>query len=100
MGFKLCSGPDCPVCLKRIAENTPAKAEPEQLKLPFPVTKGLYLHRKSGHRYEVTGQAILEKDLTPVVLYHREGSGGPVWVRPLDEFMDGRFTLLFGYASN
>ncbi|RYX83987.1 DUF1653 domain-containing protein [bacterium] len=42
--------------------------------------------------YHVECLATLEKDLTPVVVYKNEA--GKVWVRPLSEFMDGRFEWL------
>ncbi len=53
-----------------------------------------YFHPKSGHRYVVESVGLLEADLTPVVVYREiqaKGFPGRVWVRPVEEFCDGRF---------
>ena len=49
-------------------------------------------HVKSGRLYTVIGVGRIEKDLTPVVIYQADAPHAPVmWVRPHDEFADGRF---------
>lgn len=48
-------------------------------------------HVKSGADYKVIGHALMESSFASVVVY--EGiNDGKKWVRPLDEFCDGRFT--------
>jgi hypothetical protein len=49
-------------------------------------------HRKGGE-YTVVAVARIEADLMPVIVYQSEKDGS-VWVRPIDEFEDGRFTQL------
>ena len=50
-------------------------------------------HVKSGKIYRVLStDAIMESNLEKAVVY--EGLNGQVWVRPFDEFMDGRFELI------
>lgn len=55
-----------------------------------------WTHVKTGHDYMVLTLAWREEDRTPVVVYQRyELKKGfldaEVWVRPLPEFLDGRF---------
>lgn len=50
----------------------------------------MWLHRKGG-RYVILHHGINEADLKPVVVYQRI-SDSSVWVRPSEEFFDGRFT--------
>ena len=52
-----------------------------------------WLHVKSGGTYEVVAVGRIEADLSPVVIY-RSDKDGTVWVRPIDEFEDGRFKCL------
>lgn len=54
-----------------------------------------WLHRKTGVKYVVLATAFLEPYLIKVVIYQCK-TGGDIWVRPLAEFLDGRFTLLNG----
>ena len=50
-------------------------------------------HRhKKGGRYRVIMHAVLESDRSDVVVY--DDAQGDVWVRPVEEFYDGRFTNL------
>jgi hypothetical protein len=50
-----------------------------------------YRHRKSGRYYEVVAVGTIEATMTPCVIYKGHYAERHVWVRPLDEFMDGRF---------
>lgn len=62
-------------------------------KARWPVIGSRWLHVKSGNVYQVTGKALREADLEPVVTYTRSDAGWhPAWVRPLSEFLDGRFS--------
>lgn len=51
-------------------------------------------HKKSGGIYEVICTALVEATLEPVIIYRKvDGQGAnTVWTRPVNEFMDGRFT--------
>ena len=51
-----------------------------------------FLHLKTGRVYQVVNLAYHENDLEVVVIYHDESMVH--WVRPLSEFMDGRFQQL------
>lgn len=61
----------------------------------------IWRHRKGG-AYQIVVCAIREADLVPVVVYKDEYPQGEMfdrklaltWVRPLTEFMDGRFTMI------
>lgn len=59
---------------------------------PGPATPGsVWRHRKTQGLYEVVlSNALIEASKTPAVVY-RARSDGQVWVRPVAEFMDGRF---------
>ncbi|MEM9709273.1 MAG: DUF1653 domain-containing protein [Pseudomonadota bacterium] len=45
-------------------------------------------HRKGG-LYRLVGQGVYEPDRSPVAIY--DDRDGTIWIRPLDEFNDGRF---------
>jgi hypothetical protein len=49
-------------------------------------------HVKSGGLYVVLFEGKLEKDCSNVVIYR--GQDGNIWVRPSNEFYDGRFEVL------
>lgn len=51
-----------------------------------------WLHLKSKHTYEVVAIGYLESSLTTIVVY--KGVEGLVWVRPITEFLDGRFVAI------
>ena len=51
-----------------------------------------FTHLKTGRVYQVVNLAYRESDLEIVVVYHDEYMVH--WVRPLSEFMDGRFQQL------
>jgi hypothetical protein len=59
---------------------------------PLPKIGSRWRHRK-GALYEVVSNARLEGTLEAVVVY-RDEAVGMTWVRPLSEFIDGRFTAL------
>jgi hypothetical protein len=49
-----------------------------------PAAGTLWTHTKSGRRYRVTGRAVLEATLEPLVLYQpAAGPDSVVWARPL-----------------
>ena len=54
-----------------------------------PVWTPTHRHKKGG-LYRVLGRAVLEADRSDVVVY--DDAEGTVWVRPVDEFEDGRFS--------
>lgn len=56
--------------------------------------KGSWRHKKRGSTYVVMDVALLQTDkpvtdMTPMVVYM--AGDGTMWVRPKDEFLDGRF---------
>lgn len=50
-----------------------------------------WLHVKTGHKYVVLHHGVFESSLKPMVIYRRSDFTGPVWVRPSEQFFDGRF---------
>ena len=50
-------------------------------------------HVKHGGAYVVIDNGVIEATLIACVIYKAE-SDGTTWVRPLSEFMDGRFLEL------
>ncbi|MBS0193221.1 MAG: DUF1653 domain-containing protein [Proteobacteria bacterium] len=50
----------------------------------------LYRHVKTGGIYEVLCNATVEKDGTLAIVY-KNAKTGERWIRPADEFNDGRF---------
>jgi hypothetical protein len=55
---------------------------------------GSWIHKKTGGHYIVMGMVKLQTakpvgDMAELVLYIAEN--GSMWVRPKDEFLDGRF---------
>lgn len=51
-----------------------------------------FIHLKTGRMYQVVNLAYCEEDLEVVVIYHDESLVH--WVRPLSEFLNGRFKQL------
>lgn len=52
----------------------------------------LWRHLKTDNLYTVKDIVIVESDLTLAVSYKRLGDANRLhWLRPLDEFLDGRF---------
>lgn len=50
---------------------------------------GWWIHKKTGHRYEIVTFGLIEATLEPSVVYRSDK--GQVWIRPVTEFFDGRF---------
>lgn len=50
-----------------------------------------YRHKKTGNVYTVHCTAKIEATLTDAVIYQREDNTPGRWVRPVSEFLDGRF---------
>lgn len=52
----------------------------------------LWRHLKTDNLYTVKDIVVVESDLTLAVSYKRFGETSRIhWLRPLDEFLDGRF---------
>ena len=51
----------------------------------------LWRHKKTGTIYTIKDIAIIESDLSLAVSYKELGTAKVHWVRPLSEFLDGRF---------
>ena len=52
----------------------------------------LWRHLKTDNLYTVKDIVVVESDLTFAVSYKRLGETSRIhWLRPLDEFLDGRF---------
>jgi len=67
------------------------------LSLPpnMPEVGSLWRHLKTRVIYEVTGGCRIEAINEPAVLYRRQDDpDSVVWARPVDEFLDGRFSKL------
>ena len=58
--------------------------------IDFP-NEGQWTHIKTGGRYVVLFPVMVENGLTPAVAYSKVGGDGLIWVRPITEFLDGRF---------
>lgn len=52
---------------------------------------GVIWKHKNGGAYRIVCTALNEADLKPMVVYQNVETS-QVWVRPADEFLDGRFT--------
>lgn len=51
----------------------------------------LWQHVKTGGVYSIVEFCVIEKDLVPAVAYRGVSKPGPVFIRPCEEFFDGRF---------
>jgi hypothetical protein len=72
-------------------KDDPADAAFAQLRTAHVALGSNWQHRKGGW-YTVVALGVVESDLTPAVVYRSRG--GRVWIRPLSEFLDGRFERL------
>lgn len=52
-----------------------------------------WMHVRAGGTYTVVAGVVVEATVTPAVAY-RSDQTEVTWVRPLDEFLDGRFVPL------
>lgn len=55
-----------------------------------PDPKQIWVHLKTNKTYVILHHGLFESSLKPMVVYQGL-EGGPVWVRPAEEFFDGRF---------
>lgn len=87
LGFiRHCDTPEDPAYHTPRIVREAARAALEDVTEPV----ALWQHRKTGGIYEVVGECQIESTNTPGVLY-RNTSTGVTWVRPKEEFFDGRF---------
>ena len=63
----------------------------KKIKDTYKIVGKNFIHKKSGNLYQVSQLAYRESDLDVVVIYHDVNLVH--WVRPLSEFLDGRFVL-------
>jgi len=56
-----------------------------------PEPEQVWIHVKRGSHYKILYHGLFESSLKPMVIYQAHDGNGPVWVRPADEFFDGRF---------
>jgi hypothetical protein len=68
-----------------------AMAKKTLLGREYEFPEGVMIHVKTGRHYAVLFPCMIEATLTPAVAYSALGGDGTVWIRPMDEFMDGRF---------
>lgn len=54
----------------------------------------LFLHKNSGNLYEFLHIALDENSLVSNVVY-RDIDTGIIWIRPINEFFDGRFEVVY-----
>lgn len=54
-----------------------------------PIEGSRWRHIKSGREYEIICICRIEHNFAPAYLY--KGECGTLWVREMDEFLDGRF---------
>ena len=59
----------------------------------------LWRHQKTGGFYTVFGTCRIEATNEPGVLYHSINGNGPLWCRPVAEFLDGRFVRTHASAT-
>ena len=51
-------------------------------------------HKKTGNMYRIVRFGIIEKTLSPAVIYEPLEEPGALFVRPCEEFFDGRFAMV------
>ena len=60
----------------------------------------LWQHRKSGGVYRIVDFCVIERGLVPSVSYQSVTGQGPKFIRPCEEFFDGRFTQVEKTGAN
>lgn len=73
--------------------SKPQMTEEEEIR-SYELRKTSWTHLKSGNHYIIQYIARMESDNSWVVVYSQMGASANIFVRPLDEFMDGRFERL------
>ena len=58
-----------------------------------PVIGTDWQHVKTGGKYAVVGECVIEATMKVAFLY-KSHKTGIVWARPKDEFLDGRFAYI------
>ena len=77
---------------KRLEDSVNAKLDKKSIGASPPALfYPTHRHKKTGGLYRVLYAALIESDLSHVVVY--QGEDGIVWVRPTSEFLD-RFEAL------
>lgn len=61
--------------------------------MTYPQPGETYKHLKTGGVYEIIGCGIRESTGEVQVIYSKNKETDPWWIRPADEFLDGRFEL-------
>lgn len=94
-GLSYAISSDCAVLMRHIARAI--MAERERLTGSAELN-GTFRHVKTGGLYHIALLCRIEATNTPAVAYvsHKDGT---VWVRPQDEFLDGRFEKVEGAAK-
>lgn len=71
-------------------DDAEVKRVHDDLNARCPAAGSRWTHLKSGGFYTVILGCVVEAALTSAVVYRSE-THGTLWMRPLDEFLDGRF---------
>lgn len=53
--------------------------------------KDMWIHIKTGGHYKILHHGLFENSMKPMVIYQSYDGTGPVWIRPSEQFFDGRF---------
>ena len=56
-----------------------------------PEPEQIWIHVKTGNHYKILHHGLFESSLKPMVIYQAYDGKGPIWVRPAEQFFDGRF---------
>lgn len=60
-------------------------------KSPLVPKESIWRHKKTNTLYKIKDLVVIESTVTLAVSYTNLSSSEIIWVRPLDEFLDGRF---------
>lgn len=63
----------------------------KEMIMTTPDTAQTWLHVKTGNHYKILHHGLFEGSLKQMVIYQSHDGSGPVWVRPAEQFFDGRF---------